>query len=189
MPFFVDGACIVIEGRGELHTVRPVLICSVLLVILLLFLIGDLKVERLVLRLFNCKRVIVFRCTYYLKILLSSVITSVKSFQCPCEQSSFRIVRLASHLRREKPRIRILVNRGFALLEHHEAALRVPGRHLIVVIRSYRLDINFPVISRRDQGGYRLAEADTCLLTCLWLAYLSDRDRSRFSCSLPWRRL
>ena len=45
MPFFVDGACIVIEGRGELHTVWSVLICSVLLVILLLFLIGDLKVE------------------------------------------------------------------------------------------------------------------------------------------------
>ena len=162
------------------------LICRVLLVILLLFLIGNLEVERLVLWLFNGERVFVFRCTYYLKILLSGEITPIKSLQCPCKQGSLRIVRLASHFCWEKPRIGILVNRGFALFEHY---VWVPGRHLIVVIRSYRLDINIPVIGRRDQGGYGLAEADTCLFTCLWLAHLSDRDRSRFSCSLPWWRL
>ena len=117
------------------------------------------------------------------------MIAPVKSLQCSCEQSSFGVVRLASHIRREKPRIGILINGGFALLEHHDAALRVPDYHLIVVIRSYRLDFNFPVIVRHDQGGDGLTEANTCLLTCLLLANLGDRDRSRFSGSLPWRRL
>ena len=103
VPIFVDGACIIIEGRGELHTVRSVLICRVLLIIVLLFLISDLEVERLVLWLSNHERVIIFRCAYDLKILLGSVIAPVKSFQCPCKQRSLWIVGLASHIRRKKP--------------------------------------------------------------------------------------
>ena len=54
MPFFVDGTCIVIESRGKMHTVWSVLICSVLLVILLLFFVGNLEIERLVLGLHYC---------------------------------------------------------------------------------------------------------------------------------------